>query len=298
MGQGRERLLIPTDGHPGVRGMCEGRQQGETILEAGVHRSENHCAGRGGKLGKGSHQWGERTGKETPRPAAGGQRHSLVFLAESEGPGQILVPHLSPAPTVCRRYICERAWSRVSAIACGSFQGVCLSSNLKLLPDKSARSLFTGEGGGPKFRSLLGIRHLEQVLKTARGGSVGGERGPLRNSQKASSPAGNAQGPSYARSRPRSCSKLRSPSQGRRVRVAFPSPFFCLVSHFNLTSILGATVNHAGRPTLEALESLTLAASFLWLPEPTHVYAMINRECNNTALNTHKREWRRARYLH
>lgn len=62
-----ECVLITTD--RGIlrvcRGMSDGRQQGQTILVAGIQRSGNHYGRERGELGKTWYPWDERMGRDT-----------------------------------------------------------------------------------------------------------------------------------------------------------------------------------------------------------------------------------------
>lgn len=94
----------------GGGGISECRQQGETILMAGVQRRRNHCAGRG--VGRG--EWEGGWGREHHREARGrdGWAERLVFLAESRG-----LPFSVRSILLWGRS-CEGAWPRMAAIAC------------------------------------------------------------------------------------------------------------------------------------------------------------------------------------
>lgn len=97
--------------------MSECRQQGETILVAGVQRSRNHCAGRGVGRGEWEGGWGREHHREARAQDAWAER--LVFLAESRGLGL----DLGALPFSMRRILlwgrsCEGAWPRMAAIAC------------------------------------------------------------------------------------------------------------------------------------------------------------------------------------
>lgn len=134
-------------------------------------------------------------------------------------------------------------------------RGTSLPSNLNFFLTKLQGRCFMGKGGGPKVQSLFGIQSVFGAgFKDCMGGVL--EKGAPAQQPKASSLSQNAPGP--CPSRAKSCSKLRGPSQGQRVRVASLSPFSCLVLHFILTSTQSAAVNPAGRPIVEALQCVSL----------------------------------------
>ena len=159
-----------------AEGTSECRQQGETILVAGVQRSRNHRAG----LGVGRGEWEGGWGREQHREARGrdGWAERLVLRAESRDLG--LDPGALP--------FCMRSpFSGEAAVEehGPEWQPSHVIFQLKLLPDKTARLLFTGKGSKLKVQPspdpdpdpVLGADFKDCVE-----GSVG-ERGSLLNRQ-------------------------------------------------------------------------------------------------------------------
>lgn len=86
-----------------MRGLREGRQQGETISVAGVLRSGNHRAGRRGEAREEIASKGREDGKGgRTAPASRGCAETLVLLAKSEGGAGSLCPP-PPAGAHCVR---------------------------------------------------------------------------------------------------------------------------------------------------------------------------------------------------
>ncbi|XP_035584764.1 uncharacterized protein LOC118357256 [Zalophus californianus] len=136
----------------------------------GYCEAETTALGAGGKLGKRSLQCGERTGREAARlqRAAGVRRHLSFSL--SQGRGLLSVP-LPPgaAQSWPWGHSCEPAWPTTAAIVWWLLPRNVPTFKLKL-PDKALGHCFPGGSGDPTVRPLLGIQHLEQVLKTAGSG--------------------------------------------------------------------------------------------------------------------------------
>ena len=186
-------------GHPKrVRGMCEGRQQGETISVAGVQEAETTALGVGeareeitavGQKGAGS--------CSASQTASGGGVETLaclVFLAESEGGLALGAPPLSGTTpcTLCAQHSVgsggtdvNKHGSEQQPLCGGLLQGTSLPSNLNFFLIKLLDRSFKGEGGDPKVWPFLETWHLEEVLKTAGPGVF--EKEPPGQQPKASS---------------------------------------------------------------------------------------------------------------